>query len=51
MFRAIGIVIILYALSQFFSSAFVAFERAAVATFGAIEAAAVVSEVNVRTLE
>lgn len=51
MFRAIGIVIILYALSQFFSAAFVAFERAAVATFGAIEAAAVVSKENVRTLE
>lgn len=41
MFRAIGIVIILFALSQFFSASFSAFDRAATETFTAIEAAAI----------
>lgn len=40
MFRAIGVVIVIYALSQFMNGAFIAFERALVATFGAIEMAA-----------
>ncbi len=41
MFRAIGYVIILLALSNFFSNAFVAAERAATESFKAIEVAAV----------
>jgi len=41
MFRAIGYVIILVALSNFFSNAFVAAERAATESFKAIEVAAV----------
>ena len=44
MFRAIGFVIILYALSQMMSSTFQAFESASVAVFHTLETAAVVSE-------
>lgn len=44
MFRAIGTVIVLYALSQILNDAFVAFEDATVATFGALEAAAIQSQ-------
>jgi hypothetical protein len=44
MFRAIGLVIIIYGLSIMLSDAFVAFELAAVATFNTLETAAVVSK-------
>ena len=40
MFRAIGVVIVLYAIASVFSQATAAFENALVATFGAVEAAA-----------
>ena len=43
MFRAIGIVIILYAIANLMTPAFNSFQAAAVATFGAIETAAEVS--------
>ncbi len=44
MFRAIGFVIVLYAISHLLGNAFVAFENAIVQTFGAFEAAAVQSQ-------
>jgi len=43
MFRAIGIVIVLWYVSQLFTQSFVAADRAAKATFEALEAAAVAS--------
>lgn len=43
MFRAIGTVIVLYALSQFFNQTFLAFESTAVAVLGTVETAANVS--------
>jgi hypothetical protein len=43
MSRAIGFVIVLFALSTFFSQAFTAFEEAATSTFEAVEAAAALS--------
>ncbi|MFT7506889.1 MAG: hypothetical protein ACI92I_000025 [Acidimicrobiales bacterium] len=47
MFRAIGTVIVLYAITQMMSSSFGAFERAATAAFEAVEAAAIVSKVQI----
>ena len=44
MFRALGTVIVLYAVSQMLSGAFNAFEDATVATFGALESAAIQSQ-------
>lgn len=44
MFRAIGLVIILWYVSSLFSQTFVALDRTATATLGAIEAAAIVSQ-------
>ena len=44
MFKAIGILIVLYGLSNFFSSAFVALDSAAAESFKMIEVAAVVSQ-------
>jgi len=44
MFRAIGFVIVLYAVSIMLSDAFDGFEKAAVATFNTVETAAIVSE-------
>ena len=44
MFKSIGFVISLYAITQIFSSAIVSFERAMVATFNTLETAAVISE-------
>lgn len=43
MFRAIGIVIILYAIANMMNPAFESFQDATVATFGAIETAAEVT--------
>ena len=43
MFRAIGFVIALYAVTNIFSTSVISFERAIVATFETIETAAVVS--------
>jgi len=40
MFRAIGFVILLYAVTNVFSEATSAFQNAVVATFGAVETAA-----------
>lgn len=44
MFRAIGFVIVLYAITQFMSDAFDAFVDAAAATFQTVEVAAVISK-------
>ncbi len=44
MFRALGIVIVLYAVTQLMSSTFQAFEEAAVATLETIEVAAAVTQ-------
>lgn len=44
MFKQIGIVVMLYAITQFFSDASTSFESALVATFQTIETAAVLSE-------
>jgi len=44
MFRAIGVVIILWYLSSLFSQTFLALDRTATATLSALEAAAVASE-------
>lgn len=46
MFRAIGFLIILWGLSQFFSSAFTAADAAARESFRFIERAAVVAQVQ-----
>ena len=48
MFRAIGFLIVIWGLSQFFSSAFVALDNAARETFKTIEAAAVVSQTQLK---
>lgn len=44
MFRAIGIVIILWYVSQLFSQSFIAMDSAGKATFEAVEAAAILSK-------
>ncbi|MDC1205265.1 hypothetical protein N8083_00250 [Candidatus Pacebacteria bacterium] len=51
MFRAVGFVIVLYALTQMLSGAFMAFESAAIATFGAFEAAAVQSQKQLQPID
>ncbi len=43
MFRAIGVVIVLWYVSHLFTQSFFAIDRAATATFGTIEAAAIYS--------
>jgi hypothetical protein len=47
MFKAFGTILLLYAITQMMSSTFVAFENAAIATFETLEAAAVVSKVQI----
>lgn len=47
MFRAIGLVITLFALSQFFSQAFVAFEQTTIAVLETVETAATVSTAEI----
>ena len=47
MFKAIGIVIVLYALSQFFSQAFVKLDDAAAAVFTTAEVAAQVAALKI----
>lgn len=44
MFRAIGVILILYVVTNIFSAATIAFEDAIVATFNTIELAATVSQ-------
>lgn len=44
MFRAIGFVIVIYALTQMLAGAVTAFENAIIEVFGAFEAAAVQSQ-------
>ena len=51
MFRAIGFVIILYALSVFLDNAFTAFENAVVATFETVEQAATVSTSQLQNMK
>lgn len=51
MFRMIGFVIVIYALSKFLGGAFMAFEGALVETFGAIEAAAIQSQKQIDTID
>ncbi len=48
MFRAIGILIVLWGLSHFFNNAFTALDGAAAETFRALEAAAVVSQTQLQ---
>lgn len=48
MFRAIGFLIVLWGLSQFFESAFPALDSAASETFKAVETAAIVSQVKLQ---
>lgn len=43
MFKAIGTILVLYAVSNMFFAAVDSFERAAIATFGAVETAATLS--------
>ena len=47
MFRAIGIIVIIYAISVMLSDSFDAFDGAATAAFQAIESAAVVSKTEI----
>lgn len=49
MFKAIGTVIVLYALSNIMHPTFESFQNAAVATFGTIETAANVSSQQLET--
>jgi len=51
MFRAIGLLIILWGLSQYFSKSVVALNNAGVASFETIETAARVSQHHLYTLE
>lgn len=48
MFKAIGFLIVLWGLSHFFSSSFVALDSAARESFKTIETAAVVSQIQLR---
>lgn len=48
MFRAIGILIILWGLSLHFGSSIKAFDKAATATFATVEVAALVSQANMQ---
>ncbi|HMA78660.1 MAG TPA: hypothetical protein VKP88_06035 [Candidatus Paceibacterota bacterium] len=48
MFRAIGILILLWGLSNLFSSSFTALDRAATESFRAIEVAAIVSQTELQ---
>lgn len=47
MFKAIGTILLLYAITQMMSSTFTAFESAATATFETLEAAAIVSKLQI----
>ena len=47
--KGIGFIIILWGLSQFFTSSFTALDSAATETFKALEAAAIVSQQNMQT--
>ena len=51
MFRAIGFVIALYAITQLMSSTFAAFERAAVASLETLETAATASTAQLNELQ
>lgn len=48
MFRSIGFLIILWGLSQFFSTAFVALNDAATESFRTLEVAATVSQIHLK---
>lgn len=50
MFKAIGFVIGLYAISVMLNDAFLAFERATVATFDTVETAALVSQSKIEAM-
>jgi len=47
MFKSIGIILVLYAITQMMSGTFAAFEDAATATFQTLEAAAVTSKLQI----
>ncbi len=51
MFRAFGIVIVLYAITQFMSEPFAAFGDAVTATFEAVEQAALLSEARMEHMK
>jgi hypothetical protein len=46
MFRAIGVIMILWYTSSLFSQSFIALDRAMTATFGTVEVAAIASQKN-----
>jgi len=48
MFRAIGFLIVLWGLSNFFSSSFIALDGAARESFRVIESAAVAAQMNLK---
>ncbi len=48
MFKALGFLIVLYGLSHFFSSAFVALDSAATESFRTIETAAILSQAQMK---
>ena len=50
MFKAFGVVVILWYLSHLFSASFVALDAAATATFNTVETAAEVSEATIAEL-
>ncbi len=51
MFRAIGVLIILWGFSQFFTASFAAFDQMLTSVFGAIETAAEHSETSLEKFE
>ncbi len=51
MFKSIGTVIVLYAITQMMSQSFNAFEGAVTATFQAVEAAAIASKIQIQELQ
>ncbi|MEZ4200092.1 MAG: hypothetical protein R3B69_00580 [Candidatus Paceibacterota bacterium] len=51
MFRAIGVLIVLWGLSLHFGSTMKAFDRAATASFNTIETAAILTEYRLQTIE
>ncbi len=51
MFKAIGTIMLLYVLSNMFAAAFDSFEKATIATFGTLEAAANHSTTYIESFE
>lgn len=51
MFRSIGVVILLYAITQLFSALVVSFESAMVASFNTLETAAIISTQQLQNIK